>query len=381
MSNKVQSSFAVPAFFKCLGQCFEGEISEEDELGAVERALNALSHEEREVALSMLRKDKDLLDVFLTLLGDEGMHEALHPLYADLRVQRLEGDLIDDWLDESFEELWSHQADHGRSDEATIDVVSMFSGNNDMGVELRISVFDPNPMINSVVWDKKMFRTNDPVLDAFFCCDHPAFVNYKAEQIKPWAPHPLFRYHPERFRQTRRYVGRVPKMLQANGLSDNANSEQGIQLLCGEIISDLNHYGLKEPLRDKLKSPTPPAASIHDEFSMYVLHREFSKSGKQIFDLTGPLVEMFKNTSVDDIPVDLLSSPYPSYYIHFGEQSDLEFKAGWFVDGAYVQHIPESRSNSSSHRYPLIISRLNTGRSIRNRHLCWRLVKMTMQEN
>jgi hypothetical protein len=82
---------------------------------------------------------------------------------------------------------------------------------------------------------------------------------------------------------------------------------------------------------------------VHQELDKATLFCTYREAGGHIFDVSGDLTGMFRNTSVDDIPVADLHSPYGAYYLHFGPQSDISLDGDWLVDGVYVQHEPKAR--------------------------------------
>jgi hypothetical protein len=63
---------------------------------------------------------------------------------------------------------------------------------------------------------------------------------------------------------------------------------------------------------------------------------DFCRCGREIFDFPAAMIEMFRKTDVDDIPLAAIKAPYPCFYLYFGPQRDLETKPGWHPDGAYV---------------------------------------------
>jgi hypothetical protein len=62
----------------------------------------------------------------------------------------------------------------------------------------------------------------------------------------------------------------------------------------------------------------------------------YVRAGRQLYDFPASMVEMFRHTDVDQIPVSALKFQYPAQYLYFGPQEDLELRPGWHVDGAYV---------------------------------------------
>lgn len=63
----------------------------------------------------------------------------------------------------------------------------------------------------------------------------------------------------------------------------------------------------------------------------------FEETGSNIFHLQPSLVEMFRNSSVDEISVDFLKMPYEMLYLYFGPASRLKVEGrDAFIDGACI---------------------------------------------
>ncbi len=88
-------------------------------------------------------------------------------------------------------------------------------------------------------------------------------------------------------------------------------------------------------LRPRIEDPDQRGRTM-DPINLGIFFCEFNRCGRQIFDMPSALVEMFRHTDVDDIPLDSLQFPYDCFYLYFGPQLDLETKPGWHPDGAYV---------------------------------------------
>jgi hypothetical protein len=68
----------------------------------------------------------------------------------------------------------------------------------------------------------------------------------------------------------------------------------------------------------------------------------FEVSGRQIFDFSKDVTELFKNTDVNDCTLQNLHLPYPSQYIRFGPQQDTWTDMGGIrecFDGAFISLI------------------------------------------
>lgn len=66
----------------------------------------------------------------------------------------------------------------------------------------------------------------------------------------------------------------------------------------------------------------------------------FEEHGSNIFHLQPSLVEMFKNSSVDEICMDSLRTPFEMFYVYFGTASKLRLEGNdSYIDGAYVWNV------------------------------------------
>ncbi len=165
-------------------------------------------------------------------------------------------------------------------------------------------------------------------------------ITYDPTPLPRWTPGPLFRYHPERYQQTRAYVPRI--LNQRRGRAPATSREIWEKQWNGEMrimLTAMNEQRMCSPMKEGWRPGHQSTAAMYTEANIFVLFDQFHCNGRQVFDIPPMIVEMFRNTDVDDVPLNLLHSPYESYYIHFGPQEGLEIEPGWSVDGAYVTHI------------------------------------------
>jgi hypothetical protein len=102
------------------------------------------------------------------------------------------------------------------------------------------------------------------------------------------------------------------------------------------ISDERNNKALNYPRRLSFDFPSP----THVIESLEILstaYGRFVQAGRQIMKFPPSLIEMLAKTDVDQIPLNLLTTPFAAQYLHFGIQKHLELEEGWFVDGAYVE--------------------------------------------
>lgn len=194
-----------------------------------------------------------------------------------------------------------------------------------------------------VMWDRRVFDIEYPAIAMLTSASFVSELSFDAHVLPRWQPGPLFRYHPERFKQSRACYLRPVYSTRAASKPPRSNDEFMARFNeeAGRIMRESNALSLRFPLKEKLTQPFPASEATKSELELFMLYDQFEESGRQIFDLPPILAEMFRNTDVENVPLDMLHSPYQSYFLYFGPQDDLEFEEDWLVDGAYVTHIPE----------------------------------------
>lgn len=76
---------------------------------------------------------------------------------------------------------------------------------------------------------------------------------------------------------------------------------------------------------------------INNSLSYFMHYAAFNLHGKNIFEFSPTLTEMFNNSVVDEVILSNIKYPYKAFYLHFGmlEEYNL-WDEGYFVDGAYI---------------------------------------------
>lgn len=79
------------------------------------------------------------------------------------------------------------------------------------------------------------------------------------------------------------------------------------------------------------------AESVVDELKHLQYTACFHLNGRNIFDLSKSLAQLFRHTDVEDVPIESVVFPYDVLYLYFGPQHDLFIGSEFdLVDGAYV---------------------------------------------
>jgi len=159
------------------------------------------------------------------------------------------------------------------------------------------------------------------------------------KEVKAPTPCPLFKYHPERFKQSRKYSRDAFDPSNRRKIVENGlyTSMESLQHMVGVISQEYNHKNSTSPLKERLKFSKNASQMMGEEIAIFTEITHFLQAGKQIFDINSGLVELFKNSSVDEIPLECIKLPYESLFLSFGKQ-DIEVAEGWFFDGAYVSY-------------------------------------------
>ncbi|AZN67180.1 hypothetical protein DX910_01480 [Acinetobacter haemolyticus] len=204
------------------------------------------------------------------------------------------------------------------------------------------------------LWDLFSMQVDDPVM--CFCLLglwYPKVkrVSYVIDSQKPiisFNKPKLYRFHPERFGVTRRYVKPVVDMYKNEvNLKNGFLSLPQVNFVASEIVNSINTTSFRFPLKKRLH--TNQSLLVESERVLATAYCRYIATGKQIFQLSKQLTEMLKQTNNDDIQIDTLKIPYNSIYLYFGPQDDLVLENGWLVDGAYI----ESRGERGSFKFTL----------------------------
>lgn len=189
-----------------------------------------------------------------------------------------------------------------------------------------------------VLWDEGRFALSSVALTVLRTSWLVDSIEVQSRKPAPaWAPTPLFRLHPERFKQSRSYAEeRVTLWRQADDPVEAMNAGMG-------LVSNAYNAALSEhPLRSRVTERTPGMILLQAEEHLGHFYIQYRLNGSQVFEIPASLTSMLRNTSADDVPLPLLVSPYPAYFLHLGVQSDLDLGNGWLVDGCYVEHHAEN---------------------------------------
>lgn len=146
----------------------------------------------------------------------------------------------------------------------------------------------------------------------------------------------LTRYNPERLRKIRSYGEPLNRI----GIRHKG---QPTAELYNEVMQAFAHHDADDlgdlPLRRRSAENRNTARAFTTYTTALLSYATFCGSGRQIFDMPQPLLDMFSHTDVDDIQWANIKFPYSCIYLHFGAQPDLDLGKGWLVEGAYLQEV------------------------------------------
>jgi hypothetical protein len=201
---------------------------------------------------------------------------------------------------------------------------------------LRLGFLSPH---GAVIWQRFQISASRTLLaiwlEVFTSID---FASIEHDSAGRWAPGPLFRYHPERFRQSRRYAQRAAASYRPHArvlTLDELNAQTDL------IVTEINQRSNEVDRRAKLQREAHSTIVFEAEEQLLMAWLNYRAAGRQLFELPSAMVDLLRRTDADDIPVGLIRAPYPAIYLHFGPQLDLEFEPGWRADGVYVEHYPD----------------------------------------
>lgn len=243
----------------------------------------------------------------------------------------------------AMDELEEYLGDH--PDPPTIHVIVVgYPSQNEYAIET--GWFDINARQN-VLWSRTDVELEDIHIFLAMCeITCTAYTRYE-NRTKPVAFEPcaLYRYHPERFRQNRKYFSNAWGRLKSNihVPAGAITGMEALQSLAGDVIGEVNDKRMKSPLKGRTNDAMDFGV-VNRELEMLTTVAIHRKCGRQILDIDPNLSEMFKKTGVEDIPLDMIQLPYTSQYIYFGPQEDIQLSNGWFFDGAYVERYEKTDS-------------------------------------
>lgn len=145
-------------------------------------------------------------------------------------------------------------------------------------------------------------------------------------------------YHPNRYLSSYRYAEHLLKFYKEI-IGPEPNTVFNIHHTKDENISADQVWGLivndiKVGIRDDLIELGKPvttigklteewAESVVDEMKHLQYTACFQHNGRNIFDLSKTLAQLFRYTDVEDVPIESVVFPYDVLYLYFGPQHDL----------------------------------------------------------
>lgn len=119
-----------------------------------------------------------------------------------------------------------------------------------------------------------------------------------------------------------------------------------------EIFNDSFQMTIQNMLFDNMveaeqKFPTPVPVSeqsfnlkLSRELNFFWFYYQWQHSGRNIFHFTKELLELFDNTDVDQVPLDVIQFPFKSFYISLSDL-DRQFAIDtdgneYFIDGVFI---------------------------------------------
>ncbi len=147
----------------------------------------------------------------------------------------------------------------------------------------------------------------------------------------------IAKIHPQRFQATRPFAQESARVLAGRPAGFGRRSD--FETLTALVQKHYNEVIGTIPREDRPQS----VKRLTDEACLAFHHARFQAAGRQIFHFEGDLLEAFRHTDVDEVPVGAIKPPFPVMYLHFGPQADLDlYGDGNVVDGAYLVHLPNT---------------------------------------
>lgn len=142
----------------------------------------------------------------------------------------------------------------------------------------------------------------------------------------------MLKYHPDRYRLLRPFSKHAHRIFRETA-GFGAPTEHTLLETQNRIFSYLQRDVATVPFSFR------PADSrfYTSELSYFIKYGAFITFGKNIFDFGAGLVNQFKLTDVNEIPLSALTFPYDVFYMSFGKCDDLQLFGEYFVDGAYIE--------------------------------------------
>ncbi len=137
---------------------------------------------------------------------------------------------------------------------------------------------------------------------------------------------PLFEFHPQRF-------GKMDPLDQRTARMDCAPFSITAMTRLGNARVSLNEQVMRS---QRLRLSMARNSRLQEKaMEAAIFFHSFCVGGRQIFKFPDRIVDMFRRTDVDGIPLEELRLPFDSFYMHFGKQEEYTVD-GWSPDGVYV---------------------------------------------
>lgn len=202
---------------------------------------------------------------------------------------------------------------------------------------LTVEISWISPQAGEVLWDRFSVECEDAVI-LLTLFNWGRFLEYQlAPPIERKTVSPMHRYHPERYRSTRKFSGKIAKLYKDHAIFKNGGVTQDVlDRALGFLVPEMNDRAINYPRRYK-RDEDSPSRVMSLELNLAVAYARFAQAGRQIMDFPPALCEMLSHTDIGNIPVGEIRLPYVCQYLYFGPQKHLQIAPGWFVDGAYIE--------------------------------------------
>jgi len=143
----------------------------------------------------------------------------------------------------------------------------------------------------------------------------------------------MLRYHPERYRMTRPFSRQITALYRSLAGRGNITVD-GLNEVADLFIRKYNEELPGLPYEER------PADTrfMMKEITYAITYAQYCISGRNIFHFEPDIVEKFRNSDVETVPVTAVKLPFGDFYMSFGRQEDLDlWDEGYYVDGAYIQ--------------------------------------------
>lgn len=269
---------------------------------------------------------------------DLAVIDALHDA-IDTMGRSATFDHVIEWIDSAVESAGSFQTRIGGFEGPSLVIAGpegLRPGPGRLWLNCRLSIAAGPFQGDHICWDVYDGPVNDLYEAALAACSHlaPTSLSWQSKAPARLSPVPMFAYHPFRYAQSRDYSRQVSG---TSGRSMDQATFDGVsramQMEYNERISSLPR---------RWEAPGTAALSFNRELTLFDAYQRFRHNGRAIFDLDTDLVALFRKTSIADVPLDMISMPYVSLYLHFGRVDDWITPDGWQLTGAYVNDVAQA---------------------------------------